>query len=89
MKFYSEKLKKLFNSAEELEAEEAKLAHKEEEKTIIKNKVKKSIGIVAKEMNAIIDILAADIDWTTQEEEEIISDLFGKLLPLLTKIRMM
>lgn len=89
MKFYSEKLKTLFDTTEELEKAEEALTKKEAEKTILANKIKKSINIIAKEMNMILDTLAIDIDWTTAEEESIITELMNKFVPLLTKIRMM
>ena len=53
MKFYSEKLNKLFDSAQECEAEEEKVKLQEEKKAKEKEKVEKEKAAKAKEIEEI------------------------------------
>ena len=90
MKFYSEKLNRVFNTVEELNEAEIKKDQKDAEKTAAKNKIKKSINTICKEFNSLIDFLEKDEhNWTDAEEEEILSEFFTKFFPLISKIRLM
>ena len=87
MKFYSETLHKVFNSVEDLEAAEKKVAEKEAQSIAIKEKYKKYVDNIVKNFNAIMDI-DKNTEIRDEDCEEMISYLMEKIIPLIGKIRL-
>lgn len=87
MKFYSEALNKVFNSIEELEAAEKKMAEKEAHSTAMKEKYKHHVDNIVKNFNAIMDI-DKNTEMRDEDCEEIVAYLMEKMIPLLGKIRL-
>ncbi len=78
MKFYSEKIGKIFNTVEELEAAEAKVADKEAKSKATKEKYFKCIDNIAKNLNTIIDI-DKTTELSEEDTKEVIDYLFSKI----------
>ena len=90
MKYYSEKLNKIFNTEKELVEAEAKKNQEQAAKDIAKQKIKKSFATITKEFNNLINIMENEhYDWSDAEQDELISEVFAQLIPLMTKIRLM
>lgn len=84
MKFYSEKLNKIFDKVEELENEEKKFTEKQARSNTIKEKYKKCIDGIAKNLNMVLNI--DDSEVSIQDQEEIVTYLMEKLFPLTMNI---
>ena len=90
MKYYSEKLNKIFNTEKELVEAEAKKNQEQAAKDIAKNKIKKSVNTIVKEFNNLITMMENEsYDWSDEEQDEIISEVFSQFLSLMNKIRLM
>ena len=83
MKFYSEELKALFNSAEELEKAEAEHKAKTEGKTKAMNDIVARFEVCIKEINNIVeDIAKISEDLSPAEERQLIHMLVESMSSL-------
>lgn len=87
MKFYSDKLHKIFDTVEELEKAEIQLEEQAAKSASIKDKYKKSIDSIVKHMRIITELDKED-NLSDSDIDEIVSYLFDKVVPLFAKIRL-
>lgn len=86
MKFYSEKLRRIFNTTEELEKAEMDFDNKQNKSEKIKKKYKDIITSIVDGLNELINI-DQDEELSDENEEELVTYFIQSVFPLLLKIR--
>ena len=85
MKFYSEKVHKMFDTVEELERAEVQFEEQAAKNASTKDKYKKSIDSIVKNMRVITELDKED-SLSESDINELVSYFLKKVVPLFAKI---